>query len=160
MEKVQNFDFLIRGRGVRIFRIFPNVNVDFKCFSWTKNKLVLKSFLGNFECLKLYVSFFSTLFFKLISEGWPTVEGHGKTKVCTPLPQLQQGFLCRLFRVLYTCMNPDILQHKTTKSSLSLSAKSIWTCHINWGLEILYMLCTVHNGYPTLPSFWARRVYF
>ena len=30
-SKMQNFDFLIRGRGVQSF--FPNINEDFKCFS-------------------------------------------------------------------------------------------------------------------------------
>ena len=31
-----------RGGGAQMFRFFPNANVDFKCFSCTKNKLVLK----------------------------------------------------------------------------------------------------------------------
>ena len=36
----------------QIFRFFPNVNVDFRCLSWTKNNLVLNWFLGNFKCFK------------------------------------------------------------------------------------------------------------
>ena len=58
-SKIQNFDFLIR-RGGAIFWFFPpNVNVDVKCFSWTKNKLVLKWFLGNFKCFKhMFFSWF------------------------------------------------------------------------------------------------------
>ena len=40
--QIQNMDFLRRG-GVQIFSFFfSNVNADFKCFSLTKNKLVLK----------------------------------------------------------------------------------------------------------------------
>ena len=75
-----------------------------------------------------------------------------------------------LLFVFYTCINPDIWQHKTTKS-LPLSAKSImnptaWkkvfkkhvmsTSFGFWALEILlsYMLCTVYNGHLTQPSFW------
>ena len=42
-----------REGGVRIFRYFPNVNVVFKCFSWTKNKFVLKWFSGYFKFVKL-----------------------------------------------------------------------------------------------------------
>ena len=49
-EKVQNSKFgLFDKMGGRLyFNFFPNVNVDFKCFRWAKNKLVLKWFLGNF----------------------------------------------------------------------------------------------------------------
>ena len=46
-SKFQNLDFLIKGG-------FPNVNVDFRCFSWTKIKLVLKWFLGYFMCFKIF----------------------------------------------------------------------------------------------------------
>ena len=42
------------GGGVRVF---PIINIDCKCFSWRKNELVLKWFLGNFKCFK--VMFFS-----------------------------------------------------------------------------------------------------
>ena len=52
---IQNVDFSIREGGGHIIIIFPNVNVEFKCFSWTKNKLILKWFLGNFKCFKLMV---------------------------------------------------------------------------------------------------------
>ena len=45
---------MIWGGGVSGFSVFsPNVNIDSKCFSWTKNKLVLKWFLGNFNCVNL-----------------------------------------------------------------------------------------------------------
>ena len=43
-QKVQNSKFGLfdmGGGGVQIFCVFPNVNVDFKCFSWTRNMLVL-----------------------------------------------------------------------------------------------------------------------
>ena len=46
IQKVQNSKF-------GLFRFFPNLNVDFKCFSWTKSNLVLYWFLGNFKCFKL-----------------------------------------------------------------------------------------------------------
>ena len=32
-SKIRNLDFLIRGGGDYIFIFFPNVNLDFKCFS-------------------------------------------------------------------------------------------------------------------------------
>ena len=57
-SKIQNLDFLMRGGGESRFSgFFPNVNVNFKCFTWTKNKLVLKWFLGNFKCFKLMFFF-------------------------------------------------------------------------------------------------------
>ena len=47
---IQNLDFSTRG-GEAIFSFFfSNVYADFKCFSWTKNKLFIKWFLGNFKC--------------------------------------------------------------------------------------------------------------
>ena len=45
---IQNVDFLTREGGGHILIFSPNVNADFKCFSWTKNKWFLKWFLGNF----------------------------------------------------------------------------------------------------------------
>ena len=36
-----------------LFIFFPNSNAHFRYFSWRKNKLVLKWFLGNFKCFKL-----------------------------------------------------------------------------------------------------------
>ena len=56
-SKIRKLDFLIRGGGGYIFIFFPYVNIDFKCFSWTKNKLVLKWFLCNFKCFKLLFLF-------------------------------------------------------------------------------------------------------
>ena len=58
-QKVQNSKFrLFDKKGGRyIFIFFPNVNVHFKYFSWRKNKLVLKWFLGNFKCFKLMFFF-------------------------------------------------------------------------------------------------------
>ena len=50
---IQNVDFFIRGGHILIFFI----NVDFKSFSWTKNKLVLMWFLCNFKCFKLMFLF-------------------------------------------------------------------------------------------------------
>ena len=49
---IQNVDFLIRG-GSHIYTCFPNVNAHLIYFSWRKNKLVLKWFLGTFQCFKL-----------------------------------------------------------------------------------------------------------
>ena len=54
-QKVQNSKFGLfdkRGGG-HIFIFFPNSNAHFRYFSWRKNKLVLKWFLGNFKCFKL-----------------------------------------------------------------------------------------------------------
>ena len=51
------FGLLIRGGGGYILIFFPNVNEVFKCFSWTKYKLVLKWFLGTFKCFKLMFFF-------------------------------------------------------------------------------------------------------
>ena len=45
--------FVVEGGRSRFSVFFQNDNVDFKCFRWTKNKLVLKWFLGNFKCCKL-----------------------------------------------------------------------------------------------------------
>ena len=53
-QKVQNSKFGLfdkRGGG-HIFIFFPNSNAHFRYFSWRKNKLVLKWFLGNFKCFK------------------------------------------------------------------------------------------------------------
>ena len=47
-QKVQHSKFGLFD----IFIFSPNVNVDYKCLRWTKNKLVLKWFLGNFKCFK------------------------------------------------------------------------------------------------------------
>ena len=53
-QKVQNSKFgLFDRRGGHIFIFFPNSNAHFRYFSWKKNKLVLKWFLGNFKCFKL-----------------------------------------------------------------------------------------------------------
>ena len=41
------------GGGLSNLNFSPNVNVNFKCFRWTKNKLSLKWFLSNFKCYKL-----------------------------------------------------------------------------------------------------------
>ena len=46
-----------RGGGGHIFIFFPNVNAHFRYFSWRKNKLVLKWFLGKFKCFKLIYIF-------------------------------------------------------------------------------------------------------
>ena len=54
-SELQNVDLLVLGGRGAIS--FPNVNEDFKCFSWTKIKLVLKGFLGNFKCFKLMFLF-------------------------------------------------------------------------------------------------------
>ena len=54
---IQYGDFFDKWGVGQIFRFFPNINVDFKCFSWTKNKLVLKWFLCNFKCFKLMFHF-------------------------------------------------------------------------------------------------------
>ena len=48
-SKIRNLDFFIRGEGGHIFNFFPNSNVHFRYFSWRKNNLVLKWFLGNFK---------------------------------------------------------------------------------------------------------------
>ena len=56
-SKIRNLNFLIRGGEGYIFIFFPNVNEDFKYFSWIKNKLVLKWFLVNFKCF-LSIDFF------------------------------------------------------------------------------------------------------
>ena len=48
---------MVIPKGGHISFFFLNVNVDFKCFSWTKNELVLKWFLGNFKCFKLMFLF-------------------------------------------------------------------------------------------------------
>ena len=56
-QKVQNSKFGLfdmRGGG---YIFFPNENVDFKCFSWKENKLVLNWFLGNHKCFKLMFLF-------------------------------------------------------------------------------------------------------
>ena len=43
--------------GRPYFPFFPTVNADFKRFSSTKNKLILKYILGNFKCVKLMFFF-------------------------------------------------------------------------------------------------------
>ena len=63
-SKSPKFGLFDKMWGRLYFYFFPNVNVDFKCFRWTKNKLVLKWFLGNFECFKL-------MFFLLRGGGLP-----------------------------------------------------------------------------------------
>ena len=51
---VHNSKFLLfYFLGVPIFKFFPYVNMDFECFSWTKNKLVLNGFLKISKYFKL-----------------------------------------------------------------------------------------------------------
>ena len=55
---VHNSKFLLfYFLGVPIFKFFPYVNMDFECFSWTKNKLVLNRFLKISKYFKLMFFF-------------------------------------------------------------------------------------------------------
>ena len=56
--------------GGHIFIFFPNVNAHIKYFSWRKNKLVLKWFLGNFKCSKLMFLFQKKINGKFV-RCWP-----------------------------------------------------------------------------------------
>ena len=58
-QKVENVHnskcglFEMKG-GVWIFSCLPNINVNFQCFIWPKNRFVLKRSLVNFKCFKLF----------------------------------------------------------------------------------------------------------
>ena len=51
--KFKIWTFWDEGGGARIFRFFQNLNVDFRCCSWTKISKFYSNFLGNLKCFKL-----------------------------------------------------------------------------------------------------------
>ena len=51
---IKNVNFSRWGGEVWIFSFWPNINVNFQCFIWPKNRFVLKRSLGNFKCFKLF----------------------------------------------------------------------------------------------------------
>ena len=62
----------------------------------------------------MFADLFNKCFRLPISEGRAAVcdEGHGESEVCTSLPELQQGFLCRLVVCLVDLHESRLLTSK------------------------------------------------
>ena len=103
--KIWTFD---KKGGSPDFQVFPNVNEDFKYFSWTKNKLVLKWFLGNFKSFKFFFFLNGELpKFRISNFSQIILGDRGSTKLWTfstfcdfffwRLPLFDKNFLYKFF---------------------------------------------------------------